>query len=502
MRKTGITIFIALVLALFSFDNSFAGISDAGKYLKDNVIHKNLSNGINVLMLNRGYTPTLALLISFRAGSSDESYDTIGVAHMLEHMLFKGTDKIGTKDYKAEKKILKKIESAGGELDRLRLEDPESKEIAVLREKLKSLQKEHAKYVVSTPYSKIYTENGGVGFNASTSRDKTAYYIELPSSKMELWARLESERLRNPVLREFYLERGAVLEERLMRYDSVGSSNLFEKFNAAAFIAHPYRHPTIGWRSNIDNYTIETVSKFYRTYYIPSRMTITIVGKHDPGKTLKVLEKYFGRLGKKTAPPEVVIKEPEQKGERRLDVYFEASPHLYIGWHKPTFPSREDYVFDFVSAILSEGKTSRLYNSLVIEKGIALSINAWNGFPGARYNNLFVISAQPKHPHTPEDVEKAIYDEITRLQTDLKDEEIQKVLNRIESSFIFDLDSNMGIARLLSYYQTVFKDWKYSVDYLSVLKTISAKEIKDAIKKYLTDKNRTVGILRDSRSKG
>ena len=221
-------------------------INDPAEYFRKNVVHRTMPNGINVMMLNRGYAPALALLISFRAGSVDESYNTIGVAHMLEHMLFKGTDKIGTTDYKKEKVILDRMEAVGEKLNSIYLKNPgikDNKETERLKAELKKLQEEHRKYVVSSPYSKIYTENGGVGFNAGTSRDTTTYYIELPASKLELWAKLESERLRNPVLREFYTEKGAVLEERLMSYESNGDGSLFEQFYCQCFYSASVQAP-------------------------------------------------------------------------------------------------------------------------------------------------------------------------------------------------------------------------------------------------------------------
>ena len=446
------SIFIILSLSCSVFiDSSYAAIHNAGKYLSDNVISKKLSNGITVLLLNRGYSPTLALNISFRIGSVDESYKTIGMAHMLEHMLFKGTDKIGTIDYDKEKKILNEIEQVGEKLNNIRLSNPKDRNIPNLENKLKILQNKHRKFVQSSPYDRIYTAIGGVGFNASTSRDRTSYVIELPASQLEVWAQVESERLRNPVMREFYLEKGAVMEERLMRYESGGTSKLYEKFIATAFLAHPYRHPTIGWKSNIQFFSINQLRNFYKEYYRPSVMTITVVGRQDIKRSLKILESYFGKLQKRNEPERITIKEPEQHGERRFEIYFDANPYLIIGWHKPTVPSRDDYVADVIEGILTGGKASRLYKRIVLKKKIAVSVDAWNGSPGARYDNLLVITSAPKYPHKPKDVEKEILKEIDKLREDVTKEEIDKVINRIESSMIFRLDSNSGISYLLNY---------------------------------------------------
>lgn len=480
---------------LFITDAALGDFTSPGSYLEKNVFTTTLSNGIKVVMLNRGNTPTLALIISFRVGSVDESYRTIGMAHMLEHMLFKGTDSIGTKDFKREKKILDEIEAIGETLDRLRLRNPANTRIPFLEKRLKALQKEHGKYVLSSPYSRIYSSNGGVGFNAFTSRDRTAYVIELPSSKLEIWARLESERLLRPVMREYYLERDTVFEERLMRYESKGTGKLYEKFIAAAFIAHPYRHPTIGWSSNIKYLSLKDLRAFYWSNYIPSMMTITVVGRHEVKKTLRILDKYFSRIRKRPEPPELAVREPQQEGERRVVLRLKYNPYLVIGWHKPTFPAKEDFVSDVISGLLTDGKTSRLYRSLVLKKRIASSVNSWNGYPGVRYDNLFVIEAAPRHPHTVEELERAIYDEIEELGNSVREEELRRVLNRIEASMVFDLDTNMGIARLLSYYQTIFGDWRYIVQYIEKLKTIGVSDIKETLNRYFIKSNRTVGVL-------
>jgi predicted Zn-dependent peptidase len=282
-----------------------------------------------------------------------------------------------------------------------------------------------------------------------------------------------------------------------MSYESHGDGSLFEQFIATAFTAHPYRHPVIGWRSNIESFSIKDLRTFYKKNYTASRMTITVVGKQNTDETFKLLGSYFDKLAKGDERQEIHIKEPEQKGERRFDLYFESNPNIIIGWHKPAFPSRTDYIFEIIENILSNGRMSRLYKSLVIEKGLAASVEAWNGFPGARYDNIFIIAAVPKYPVTAEKLEEAVYEEISKINNGLTEEELKKVLNQKESSFIFQMDNNMGIAKMFSYYQTNFGDWRYSVDYLNVLKTISIKEIKETIIKYLTKENRTVGILRD-----
>ena len=287
-----------------------------------------------------------------------------------------------------------------------------------------------------------------------------------------------------------------------MHYDSIGTGLIFEQFMGAAMAAHPYRHPTIGYRSNIPFLSIEDVKKFYRDYYVPSRMTITVVGMQDTDKTFAVIEKYFGVIEERPDPAPVTIGEPKQIGERRFSMNFEANPYLMIGWHKPAFPSRDDLTCEVISEMLTGGKSSRLYRALVLERKIASSISAWNGAPGSRYDNLFILFAAPRPPHTPEELERAVYEEMDRFFGDVSEAELGKVVNGIESAMVFELETNKGIAGLLSYYQTLYGDWRYAADYLAMIKKVTIRDVKAMKEKYFSESNRTVGILLDSRAAG
>jgi predicted Zn-dependent peptidase len=492
-------IYFTLIFLMLSVNNYSTEI-DTTEYFKGKVVEKRLSNGIVLLMMDRGFSPTLAFHIAFRVGSADESYNTSGAAHILEHMLFKGTDKLGTKDYAKEKPIQNRIEAVGETIDRLRLQNPSSGEIKKLEAELKRLQAEQSELTLGSPYDMLYTSNGGVGFNASTSRDMTGYYIQLPSDRIELWAETESSRLKNPVFREYYSERDNVMEERLMRYDSRGDGLLQEAFFATAYSAHPYRHPTIGWESNIKYMSINDVKKFYKDYYIPSRMTITIVGKQDPEETYSIIKKYFGNIKPGPEPGEIKIIEPVQIGEKRVNIYFKSRPSLMIGWKKPTAPSKHDYAFDIIASSLGNGKSSRLYRSLVLNKKLASTVYAWNSSPGSRYDNMFMIYAAPAEGVTAETLEKAVYTELARFRDEVDTVELSRVKNLSESSFIFMLDNNDGIAGQLSYFQTVFKDWRYIADYLENLQKVSVDDVKGSFDFYIRDNFKTVAVLHDNRS--
>jgi len=454
-----------------------------------------LPNGITCLLVNRGYTPTLALIISFKVGSVDEQYQTAGAAHLLEHMMFKGTKTIGTTNFDEEQTLLGQIEALGETIDQITLTNPDNVQLPQLKERLQKLQEKANMYVVNSAYDAIYTQAGGINFNASTSRDMTQYYIELPNDALELWAKLESERIKEPVFRQFYTERNTVYEERLMRYESDPQSKLFEDFLGIAFLAHPYRHPTIGYTSNIPFLKLSLVRSFYFNHYTPQKMTITVVGKQDTAQTLKILKQYFGTIPQTPSQDFVAIKE-DTKSSKRLVTYADAMPYLLIGWHKPTMPHFDDYVFDVIAEILAGGKSSRLYKSLVLDKQIVSQVDAYNGYPGSRYDNLFILEAVPKDSAQCEAVEQMLYQELYALSTTCTQEEISAAIRRLESALIFDIDTNQGIARLVSYYQTITGNWRYIVTYSDMLHKITCADIKRVIDTYCKKEWATVAVLK------
>jgi predicted Zn-dependent peptidase len=414
---------------------------------------------------------------------------------MLEHMLFKGTPTMGSLNYPKEKVLIERIEAIGETIDYLEREFPDNTRLPDLKAELESLQKEHSKYFELNPYSRLYAELGGVGFNAFTSKDMTAYVIELPTAALDAWAKVETDRIQNPVFRQFYLERGAVSQERLLRYESEGEPNLVEKFTATAFLAHPYHHPVIGWESQVRYLSPKATMRFYREYYTTDAMNITIVGKQDTTKTLQLLENTFGKIPKSHRKRKAIVKEPVQNGERRVTLEFDAKPMVIIGYHKPTLPTRDDYIFDVISYILSDGKNSRLYKSLVREKKLCASVDAGNGYPGARYPNLFLLSAEPGNGVLTADVERALYAEVENLKNTVTMEEISRVATKIRAERIFKLDSNPSLARDINYFATVAGTWRYEIDYLAAIQSVTPAEIKSMIEKYLVPENRTVGTL-------
>ncbi len=460
--------------------------------LADKVQEHRLENGLTLLMVERHDSPTISAYITFKVGGTDETSEHRGAAHLLEHMLFKGTQTLGTVDYQQEKPLLDEIEQIGHRIDMLKNQpaaDPE--ELQELREKLAELQQEHRSLVIKDEFSKIYAEQGGVGYNAFTSKDQTSYLINLPANKLELWASIEADRLRNAVLREFYTEREVVREERRRSYESSPGGKLYETLLATAYKVHPYRNPVIGWDSDIANLTLRETREFLQKYYSPVNMIITLVGDFDAAETLALVKRYFGTLQSGVPVPPVVEQEPPQNGERRVHVTFDAEPQVMIAYHKPTLPHPDDFAFDLLMQVLTEGRTSRLYRALVLEKQLVSSVSAF-GAPGSRYDNLMVLSLQPNHQVPLKEIEAALYEELDRLkQEPISAAELEKAKRQILTSMLRHMKSNSGLARTLSSYE-VIGGWRYLVDYEEQLNAISSEDLLATAKRYLNSENRTI----------
>lgn len=484
-------------LLLFTLSLSLYATLALSEGLEDKVIEHRLANGMKLLMVERHSSPTVAAWVRFKVGSANERSDEQGIAHLLEHMLFKGTKTIGTKNYAAEVPILKQIEETAQMLmaEKLKRDKGDQKKIKELSELLATLQAEDDKYVVADEYSEIFAKNGGVGFNAFTSKDTTAYMINLPANKLELWASIQADRMLNPVLRQFYTERDVVMEERRRSYDAEPAGKLWENFMATAFQAHPYGKPVIGWPSDIENLTRTEAENFLHKYYAPNNAVVAVIGDIDPKKTIELVERYFAQIPPGTPVPPVAAVEPQQAGERRTEIIGDAEPELIIGFHKPTLPSPDDYVFDVIDMLIADGRTSRLYKKLVEEKQLATEVST-STVPGNLYPNLFIIGATPRAPHTVREVEDAIFGELDRLKNEkVSQRELQRILNNLEASEIRSMGSNGGLAYRLTEYETTAGTWRYFFEHRKNLAKVTPEDIVRVAKKYLVRENRTVGYI-------
>ncbi len=473
-----------------------AGTVWASSILAQKVKQFKLDNGLTLLVVARDTSPTFSAYITIGVGSANEDAANRGVAHLLEHMRFKGTHTIGTTNYAAEKPLIAAIDEVAVQLRAAEaMQPPDEKKIAALREQMRKLQQQEHQYIVKDECSQIYARNGGVGFNAFTGKDMTSYMISLPANKLELWVALEADRMKNAVLREFYTEREVVREERRRSYESRPGGMMYEALLATAFRVHPYRHPVIGWDCDIRALTKAKTRDFLHRYYAPTNTVIAVVGDVDAQQVYRLVQRYFGDIAPGEKVPVVSAVEPPQRGERRCEVRFDAQPQLFIAYHKPTLPSRDDYAFDLISEILSDGPGSRLYRELVLKRQLATAVTTF-GAPGARYANLFVISATPQPPHTCAELEQAIYTELQRLvDAPVAADELQRAKKRLRADRLRSLRSNDRLANMLTHFQVVAGDWRYLADYDQVVATISAAEIQQAARRWLTSANRTVITL-------
>jgi predicted Zn-dependent peptidase len=467
--------------------------------LEGKVVEHTLKNGMKFLLVRRPEAPVFSAVINFRVGGVDNPSGKTGLAHMFEHMAFKGTEVIGTRNYAAEIPIMKRADEAAENLRRyVATPHPDPAKAAQLRQTLAKIEGEAEKYIVKDELTKIYLENGAnqEDLNAQTSVDMTSYINSLPSNRFELWALIESQRMADPVLREFYSERDVVAEERRRSTESDPGGLLYEATKSAAYEAHPYHYPTIGWMSDIQSLTRPMALEFRKTYYVPNNAVGAVVGDIDPAQAIPILDKYFGSIPKGPTPPPVTTKEPVQQGKREAVVEFDAQPQVLMMYHKPTMPDYDDFVFDVIDALLSSGRTSRLYTALVKEKQIAAAVNTYTGDPGARYPNLFDVEILPRYPHTAKEVEDAAVQEIDRLKNEpIPAEELQKVKNKLEADFVYGLQSDMGLASQLGYFQTIAGDWRYLLRWRTTMQKITADDVQRAAKKYLTNQNLTVGEI-------
>jgi predicted Zn-dependent peptidase len=459
-------------------------------------VHK-LPNGWTFIIYERPMAPVFSFSSYVDVGSAQEVPGITGLAHMFEHMAFKGTPNIGTNDYEAEKAALAKIDTAYAALDaERRRPNADPAKVAELEKSFKSLQEDADKYIVKNEFGELVDRYGGIGLNAGTGADSTEYHYSMPSNRIELWAYLESERFMHPVFREFYKERDVVKEERRLRTESTPQGRLFEQFLATAFSAHPYHQPTVGYMSDLNSFSREDAERFYKTHYVPANIVTSIVGDVKASEVIPIVDKYFGRIPKGEKPAPLRTVEPVQTAEKVVRLPDPAQPAYFEGYHKGAVTDPDEPAYIAMGQILSTGRTSRLYRSLVRDKQIAVNANAGPGFPGDKYPNLFAVSAIPARGHSPEEVQTAIHAQLDRLKTeDVTDEELAMVKTRTKARLIRGLGANQGLAVNLAEYQSMRGDWRELFKQVDRIDKVSKADIKRVAQKTFVDTNRTVGII-------
>jgi predicted Zn-dependent peptidase len=464
---------------------------------------KVLPNGLTLILSERHEAPVFSFYTEVDAGSANDPQGQSGLAHMFEHIAFKGTDQIGTTDYPAEKIALAKVETtyAAYDAEKRKPLGPEEKPpvgqdpklLLALDHVFEDAVKAAQVYVIPNQFSEIAQSNGAVGLNASTAEDSTQYFFSMPSNRLELWAYLESSRIGSPVAREFYKERDVVNEERRMRIDSSPIGRLEEEFLATAYMAHHYGVPGVGWESDITQVTATEAAAFHKKYYVPANIVVAVVGDIDTAADLPMLEKYFGSIPAGPKPEPMITIEPPQHAERSVLLREPTQPVYMEGYHRPDFRDPDDAVYAAIQDIFSNGRTSRLYRTLVRDQQIALEAEGFSGFPGVKYPGLFAFFAAPMQGHTAEEMGPAIHKQLDLLKTtDVTDAELQRFKARARAGVLQGLGDNESVANDLADYQTRFGDWREMFRELQAIDAVSKADIRRVAQKTFVDTNRTV----------
>jgi predicted Zn-dependent peptidase len=483
------------LLALVLATGALAQPAAPALELADRVTETRLDNGLRVLLVEEHSAPVIAFNLMFAVGGIDEPEGLGGIAHMVEHMAFKGTSTVGTSDPQAERRALAAVEVRALALEFVR-RGGTPEEVTRAEEAFAEARELSQELALASGLDELLSNAGAVGLNASTGYDSTSYVIELPANRLELYARVYADVLRDTVFRYFYAERDVVRQERRQRNEDDPQGFLFEAFLETSFTRHPYGRSLIGAAGAIDSYRATEARAFFEAFYHPVEAVLVLVGDVRPDRDLPVLERYFGAVPTGEPPPMRAPREPRQTQERRVTVEYDAQPQLAVGWHKPTYPERDAFVLDLIDALLTDGRTSRLYRRMILQDQIALNISTSSAFPGVRHPNLFLFYGQPRSPHGPQDLEAALYEELERLKTEpVGDQELAKVKNRVRASTVRALASNSGLARALAFNELFAGGWERLIEDLEIYESITAEEIQATAGRVFSKENRTVGIL-------
>ncbi|MFH1865459.1 MAG: pitrilysin family protein [Candidatus Eisenbacteria bacterium] len=559
--------FLIVSLCLLVLAAGLVPVAAAGT-LEDKVTEFELDNGMKFIVIERHEAPVAFCAVGFKVGAIYERPGITGISHLLEHMLFKGTETVGTKDYEAERAFLDREDELAEEARDLKLEigawrleyldgyateltasmsdedreavgSDRALELELLIEMLEkngpgdelealaglledggtdyfdlylTLKKtetalydtmiEHRELIISNELWETYMNNGSHMLNAGTSNDGTFYFSYLPANRLELFMLIEADRMANPIFREFYTERDVVMEELRMSLNEPDDV-LYYSFLSTAYTASMYGVPVLGWASDISMVTRADLQDYFDTNYAPNNAVGFFAGDIDPDEVKKLAEKHFGKIARGADLPALTTREPKQQGERRVVVKQDAKPSLMIGYHVPANPHPDSYALTALQSILASGRTSRFYTGIYEEQGLTREApGAWMG-PGDRLDPLFTISADPKDPHTLEEVEAAIMQELERVKTEpVGMRELQRVWNQDEATLVRAMGSNMGLAFRVGFYAAMRGDWRALLTDMERTKQVTPEDIMRVAEKYFTEENRTVAWMVETESEG
>lgn len=474
-----------------------------------------LENGMKFLLVPRTDQPnSIAAGWLAKVGSVNERPGITGISHFFEHMMFKGTNTIGTRDAKKDAELRAQQEAVhtkilnevwGTQYARFRkgeIDDPwdpanDTPALKELRAELKQLIDEESKIIVKNEFDSIYQKEGGSGMNAFTSNDVTFFFINIPSNKFELWAWMESDRLRDSVFREFYAERDVVHEERRLRIESTPTGVFDEQFDAMFWQSSPYHWPVIGWTSDLNSYTMEEARRYFDTFYRPNNLVGVIVGDFDPAAVKSTIREYFGRLERGPVPPTpMVTLEMPQTAEKRFYAECDCQPQVEVRYHTVPFGHEDSYALEMLASILN-GRSGRLYKSMIEGAEIASSASVSPGGLGApaKYASFFSFNADVKGDADLQALENAWYDEIERLKKEpVDDTELQKVKNQRAANAYRSLQNNFFLMLQLGLYESM-GGWEYINESPAKFQAVTAADIQRVARKYFDWSNRSVATF-------
>ncbi len=467
-----------------------------------------LPNGLRLLMVERHDSPTVACGWVARVGSVNEPPGITGISHLFEHMMFKGTRTIGTSDFTKDAAVLAQQDAIRGEMEKeytvLRekvrrgevkgnIYDPANmtarlKELKGQLEKLYAAEKE---VIVKDELDQIYTKEGGSGLNAFTTEDQTVYFITVPSNKLELWFWMESDRLANPVFREFYSERDVVREERRLRTESTPTGKFDEAFEAMFWESSPYSHPVVGWPSDVESISRSQAEAYFATYYAPNNLTAAIVGDFDSGKALDLAKQYFGRIpAAKTPPPEMITDETAQLAEKRFLAEADTNPEVRVRYHAVPFNHADMFALQLILDVLNR-RTGRLYKALVEDQKVAAGEPSCS-FRPMKYEGYFEVDAEVKDGRKPEEVEAGLVAELDKLaKVQVGEHELQKVKNQELANSFRRLQSNFYLLLQLLIYDS-YDTWTFLNEAPKKVQAVTAADIQGVAQRFFTKENRNV----------
>ena len=472
------------------------------------VIEHELDNGMTLLLVPRPGDPNIAAGWVAKVGSVNERPGITGVAHLFEHMMFKGTHAIGTTDIEQDLRIIEELDALKAEirieeahlteLQRLgKIDDPQDPDARSPRhqellDEFEALLARQSELLIKEDFSRVYTGQGASGMNAGTSYDFTIYFVNVPANKLELWFWMEADRLLNPVFREFYAERDVVHEERRLRTDSTPIGKFREQFDAMFWESSPYSWPVVGWPSDISGITREEALAFFDVYYAPNNLAATLVGDFDPDEAIALAERYFGRLprgARDPFPPRT--REMPQLAEKRMLAHAETNPQVVIRYHSVPDGHVDEPALVVLGQLLN-GRTGRLYKALVEEQEVATG--ASGGQAGFKFEGMFELRGTAKQGRTPEEVEQAIYAELERLKSEpVGSRELQKVKNQNAASTFRDLEGNFQLMMQLLIRENM-RGWETINTDPPLYDAVTAEDIMRVAGKYFTPETRAVAI--------